>query len=242
MNPLMKTPKIRFVIFGQGRSGSTLLVKMLNAHPDITCDLEVMNARLWGRISRRLLLPLWRYYPIPLFSYKAARRQRRAYGFKLFFDHCKRTDIVLAQMYRQGWRIIYNQRRDVLTQAISLGVAQTTHRWHRRNGKPVESTTIFIQPALVLTRLATYLADKKRITGLLAKLPHLDICYEDDLEDTSVWERTSSRLLEYLGLPVMPLTASQVKTWDRPYSELIDNYAEIIAAVRNSEYAYLLDS
>lgn len=33
-------PKTKFVIFGQGRTGSTLLTSLLSSHPEITCEGE----------------------------------------------------------------------------------------------------------------------------------------------------------------------------------------------------------
>ena len=38
-----KAGQIRFVLFGQGRTGSKLLVELLHSHPDIHCDGEVLN-------------------------------------------------------------------------------------------------------------------------------------------------------------------------------------------------------
>ena len=35
----------KFAIFGQGRTGSTLLVDLLNRHPKIACEEEIFNRR-----------------------------------------------------------------------------------------------------------------------------------------------------------------------------------------------------
>lgn len=34
----------KFVIHGQSRSGSTLLVELINTHPDIYCDRELKSS------------------------------------------------------------------------------------------------------------------------------------------------------------------------------------------------------
>lgn len=34
---------MRFVIFGEGRTGSDLLANLLNSHPRIVCDLELLG-------------------------------------------------------------------------------------------------------------------------------------------------------------------------------------------------------
>ncbi len=39
----MKNKTSKFIIFGQGRSGSTLLKQLLDSHPEITCEGELLN-------------------------------------------------------------------------------------------------------------------------------------------------------------------------------------------------------
>ena len=40
-----RKPPTKFVIFGRGRSGSTLLVSLLNSNPDIHCDGEILSRK-----------------------------------------------------------------------------------------------------------------------------------------------------------------------------------------------------
>ncbi|HBE17486.1 MAG TPA: hypothetical protein DEG17_03890 [Cyanobacteria bacterium UBA11149] len=40
-------PSNKFVIFGQGRTGSTLLYSLLNSHPQIHCDEEILEDRVF---------------------------------------------------------------------------------------------------------------------------------------------------------------------------------------------------
>ena len=44
------SPRIRFVIYGQGRSGSSVLLDLIGSHPDVYCESEIR--------SRSRLLPL----------------------------------------------------------------------------------------------------------------------------------------------------------------------------------------
>jgi hypothetical protein len=143
-------------------------------------------------------------------------------------------------MHREGWRFIRIQRRDLLAQTISLEIAHTTHRWHRQKGQENESASLVISPEAMLSRLGIQLTEQSRIEQLLANIPHLDVIYENDLADRDCWNATSLRLLKYLGLPMKTLVSNLVKTWTHPYSKLIANYAELLEAVRQSDYAYLL--
>ena len=227
-----ETGQIRFVISGQGRTGSKLLVELLRSHPDIHCDGEVLNGFYWNKLTRRLMLPLCRYHPLPLFRRNARHSRSMAYGFKLFNDHIHWPHQVLASLHGEGWRIIHIQRRDLVAQTISGEVARQTRRWHRHSGDSVTPASMTIDPNEFNANLQKRLTRSAQIDELLAGIPHLDITYEDDLADPANWEPLSVRLLHYLGIPVLPLTTEMVKTWEQPYSEMILNYADLIAAAQ----------
>jgi LPS sulfotransferase NodH len=124
------------------------------------------------------------------------------------------------------------RRRDLVAQTISGEVARQTRRWHRHSGNTVAPTFITIDPNEFSADLQKRLTRSAQIEQLLADIPHLDITYEDDLADPADWEPLSVRLLDYLGTPVLPLTTRMVKTWEQPYSEMILNYAELMAAAQ----------
>ncbi len=232
--------KYRFIVFGQGRTGSTLLVNLLNSHPDILCEGELMNPYFWNRISRRTLLPLFQRYPLPYFNFKAYTSPGDAYGFKLFADHCRHIQAVVARMHQEGWRVILVRRQDTLAQALSSAAALTTHHWHRSEDNPASSIAMILPPDLVLKRLTHY-ADGKKLIGLaLAGIPYLEITYETDLQDPAAWKYTSARLLQYLNLPIKTLSAPMRKTYDQAYPDIIRNYSEILDAIRGSGFSSIL--
>ena len=47
-------PEKKFIIFAQGRSGSTLLVSLMNCHKEIFCDGEILNRLDYGKIYNPL--------------------------------------------------------------------------------------------------------------------------------------------------------------------------------------------
>ncbi len=233
--------RIRFVVFGQGRTGSRLLVELLRSHPNIACDDEILNGCNWSAPARRCILPFWRFYPVPLFRHRARGSPRRAYGFKLFDDHLYRPGFVLRCLHRLGWRIVHVQRRDLVAQAFSTALARRTSRWHRRSGDSPESPTlrIGVEPFLRILRERERRA--ARIDRLLADLPHLDIVYEDDLADRARWPSTSRRIAGFLGLPAHTLDTDMVKTWERPCRDMVEDYDELLDAARREGHGLLPD-
>ena len=63
----------KFVLFGGGRNGSTLLVSLLNSHPDIYCDGEILVGKLrspFKHIKRRMQSSPKSIYGFKLLSYQ----------------------------------------------------------------------------------------------------------------------------------------------------------------------------
>ena len=66
-------PSIRFVIYGQGRSGSSVLLDLIGSHPDVYCESEIFNEK----VAARLLKP-WDYLHA-----RADLSPKPAYGCKM---------------------------------------------------------------------------------------------------------------------------------------------------------------
>src|SRR5690606_18816174 len=86
----------RFVIFAQGRTGTWLLHDLLNAHPGVWCDKEIL--------APQRLAPY-------AFLEGASRRPGTAYGCHVQIRHLLETHHLdpaafLHRMHDAGWRII----------------------------------------------------------------------------------------------------------------------------------------
>ncbi len=66
----------KFVIYGQSRSGSTLLVELINTHPDVQCDGELFNEDA-ARIGNRVLLSLVKSVSNSISDTQATSRRRK---------------------------------------------------------------------------------------------------------------------------------------------------------------------
>lgn len=224
----------RFVIFCQGRTGSKLLVQLLNSHPQIRCQGEILSKSFWNPLTRRLVLPFWRHFPLLFFNLQAAQKNQKAYGFKLFNKHCKHPGRVLHQMNATGWKIIHLWRRDVFSQAISNQVAVATHHWHRnpRQAEPSMPKSLHIEPERLLTTIANILQNHQKDREILSSLPHLDLIYEDHLKDETRRQGMTPALLRFLEQPAATLSVRLLPSYGKPYRELIENYPELEQAAQ----------
>lgn len=123
---LRPRPPVRFVIFAQGRTGSTLLTSTLDTHPQITCLDEILGQP--------------RAMPQRFVENAARGSGARAFGFhvKIYQLTCwQRVDDVggwLAAMRRRGWKILYLRREHLLRHVVSNVFAEAAGTYHHRDG------------------------------------------------------------------------------------------------------------
>ncbi|GAB4440070.1 MAG: hypothetical protein Kow0031_22030 [Anaerolineae bacterium] len=66
----------------------------------------------------------------------------------------------------------------------------------------------------------------------------MPLIYEQDLQSPQQWDVTIARICDYVGLttpPPTPVNTPLNKTWSRPYSEIVANYAELVELARQYE-------
>ena len=91
----------KFIIFGQGRSGSTLLVDLLNSHPAIYCDDEILMYKV--------------IFPKTYVKARSVSSKKHVYGFKVKIYQLWHQNILdshkfLFHFYKSGWKILYLKR------------------------------------------------------------------------------------------------------------------------------------
>jgi LPS sulfotransferase NodH len=132
---------VRFIVLGQGRTGSTMLVQALDSHPAILCFGEIFNA---STPSISFGVPGYDRTPGADLELRARDPQRflrerifcdhgpavRAVGFKFHYDHFWRheglIDILVAD---RGLKIVHLLRRNRLRTFVSLKIAEATGQW-----------------------------------------------------------------------------------------------------------------
>jgi LPS sulfotransferase NodH len=227
----------KFVIFCLGRSGSTLLESLLDSHPQIRCEGELLVKVAWEGWKRPLLRVL-RHYPFPLINLRIMLAKRHHhilfYGFKLQMFQAANPFNILMQMHKQGWHVLYLSRNDLFAQTLSVQIAHMTNRWHG-SIHPSEVDTYRQNPSLLTldpeqfrTALTSWRTYNEKCIRIAETVPHLSLVYENHLANPSQWGETMAQICAYLELDPAPIHTELTKPWDRPYSELVVNYVELV--------------
>ncbi len=235
----------RFIVVCHARTGSTLFGSLLNSHPAIAWGGEEFNRHRKQHGAGRLIYHWGRRYPIPRLNWLAWRQRGKIYGCKLAPEYVRDLRGMILQLDRQGWLIIHLRRKNKFQEALSRLLAHDTQRYQHfadqpRVGPSVPSVTV--KPVRLVRRLRAVEETDRIEAQALADTPHLQICYEDDLLNSANWEATMGHVFAALGLAPVPLQSNVKKTWDRPYSELITNYAELVETARTAGYSRFLES
>ncbi len=244
----------RFCIVTTFRTGSELLIDLLNSHPKIRCDGEVLTED-----------PPLAYLLVRGKARAAAARHYEAYGFKALaihlMDHFSLPDPSLMQrLAADGTVFIHLQRRNILRQMVSYLKASSTQRWHARSeddtDPPVarddqwfeplrwrqpltESFTVDI-PTLLFGMRAIEIQNDG-LAWLIAGYPQLTMWYEDALEDAANHQATVDSVCDFIGIASHPVKTQMRKLAARSLVEDVPNYDEVASFIGSTRYAGLLD-
>ena len=119
----------KFVLFGRGRSGSTLLVQMLDSNPAIGCLDEILRFTTFS--------------PVRMIERELGRLDKPVRGFKLLSYqirelHSRHDQRLKNWMADESVTILHLRRENVLRHAISNIYAQSRQAYHSTDSGSVE--------------------------------------------------------------------------------------------------------
>ncbi|WP_417248173.1 sulfotransferase [Celeribacter sp.] len=221
----------RFLIIGRARSGTTLLTRLLNEHPDIHCDGEILH--------RNVLLPR------TFFNRMAGNSAAPVYGAKFLSYQMVQVHRIrdprafLGRLADQGVSLIH-LKRDTFHQTLSLLVAQRRNQYHSDEGasKPKQKFHVAVRDFVARMTWSEALLDYERtaLQGLGAT--HID--YDSDLSDATQQQATAASLFQSLGVKNVPVKAALQKVLSKDPRDTIENFDEVCRALANEGMGHLL--
>jgi LPS sulfotransferase NodH len=230
---------VRFCIMTNARTGSSLLVDLLDSIPHVHCQDEVFQT--------------WRDLPFLYVRGRAgvaAFRGARAYGFKIssmglaerFLSSSPKGFVtpLLRRLVEDGWTFIFVKRRNLLRQAVSLLRAEARKRYHFTSDDALpEDRFVADIPAMF-----SVMRNFERHDELLHRLGvpvSLTVWYEDDLESTDRQQATIDAICDELAVPRHPCATRLAKTGRSRLVDIVSNYDDLADVVSRTRYAHFLD-
>lgn len=239
-------PARRVMMFHPARSGSTVVAEMLNQHPEVSWQGEVIY-HLYHRLPfKRLRIP-----PARLLLDCMVGVEKPIVGFEAQYYqiglHLRSSlyQFVTALERLDFQHFIVLSRRNHLRSVVSNLVAMERGRWSYRPDERVPRTRIRVNvdriysyPGTTLrTVLEAHDRNRQRVKELLPG--YLDLVYEDSIQsDPRVAYRT---VCDYLGIESVGVTITTRRTTPHPLAEVIDNYDEVSAELKGTRFEWMLE-
>lgn len=224
----------KFIVLTQGRSGSNMLISMLNSHPAIYAKGEIFQ-RLDGRSVEQILEKIYASHPAHV----------QAVGFKVFYRHP--LDESVTRLWDRlteidDLRVIHLKRRNLLRLIVSKQIAWQTNTWVNRNGKnapiAVQDRRVTLEPEKLRAEFREIEALQARFAARFWQKPIITAYYEDLTADPS---GEFARITELLDLEPCEPQASVKRQNPEPLANLIVNYDTLKAEFADSARAALFE-
>jgi LPS sulfotransferase NodH len=228
----------RFVVVGVARTGSTLLLNLLNAHPTVIAFGELFRGD--GAIG----------WDIPPFVNQQSQRFRRmaetqplefldnavfhrwpreiaAVGFKLFYYHARSGPQTMVWDHLRkvpGLAIIHIKRSNILEQYLSLRVAHATNVWSTARQPHGTTEPISLVPEDCLRHFKEVRTQEEACDAFFAGCRILPLTYEDLVADRA---SAMKAVGAHLALSLESAKPRIVRQRTQPLSSAIANYDEL---------------
>jgi LPS sulfotransferase NodH len=244
--PTKDDPATPFVIVAAERTGTNLLIGMLNDFAGCYTGYELFNVKdiqndviHWTDIAdtdRDKLLALRRSDPIAFwkaFCRLSANRGVQAIGFKLLYSHGLTQRRLLEYFAAdKTMPVIHLTRRNLLRRLVSERQARASDQWAEPVTAPAAARAkVTISMNDIIASLDGIETQQAMYDLIFAEHPVLRLVYED-LAQRPV--RTAERVAEFLGLPSQANapTVKWRKTGQENLSDAVVDYGALLAKIQ----------
>lgn len=244
----------RFFVLMNARSGSTWLITLLNGQPGVAAYEELLlphpvkakyawlaegaPERFHSRrdhLAGPRPLKFWRY----LAEVEAHRAGMASCGFKINAVQFRATPELLPILAVRGYRLVVLVRNNVFESSVSQMMMRISGEAHGREAG--DHAPVTLEPAEVLSRIRRRLRWIAACRTVRRAWPHpsAEVSYEALVADQGT---ALAPVLRAIGVDALPVAVESPlkRRIDRPYAEIVSNYAEVAAAVRGADLARYL--
>lgn len=238
----------KFLILCRSRTGSNLLVSLLQSHPQIRAFGEVFtsdNCIHWGYpgyLSNEIL-QLREQKPIQFLNdvvYREVLSLVSVVGFKLFYNHAQDKHQKVVWKYLQQMpdlKVIHLKRQNILKAHVSHKIAERNDQWilldnqQEREFEPLKLDYAECLEAFEKTR--AYEHDCEQFFAQ-SNHPILTLNYEKLHRKP---EKTHRKLLHFLGVKQRSLTSYTNKQNSLPLKNKVANYEDLKRKFSNTVWS-----
>lgn len=221
----------KFLIISRARSGTSLLRDLLNSHPDINCEPEILASG--------------RFFPKAHVAHRVKKHTHPVYGAKILSYQMVQVHGIaepegFLQHFRdQGFQFIH-LKRNTFWQAFSLLKATSTGVFHTDRHKVYKTRAIEIDIPNFIARLRWSDTLLQYEAAGLEHIDHLEIDYDSELSQPELFQATAAKIFNYLGVLEHPVETSLRKVLPTRPEDVILNFDALVAEIEREGLAHVL--
>lgn len=226
--------RLTFVILCLGRTGSTHLQSLLDSHPDVRCfgELFTHNAHTFDDV----FLASEHDDAVEYLREVTGSVEEPVVGFKLPVNSIRAHEQVLEIFRQPSLRVIRLSRRNLLALYVSRRLLATTRVPQSTHGSYGE-TRLRLDPQQALGAFRRMEEHERWLDDLAEGHPTFALAYEDLIGGSGL-----DGLQGFLGVEPRPLESHFEKLRTRPLEETVENWDELVEALRGTRYeAFLVE-
>jgi hypothetical protein len=250
----------KFVILTLPRTGSTLLSKSLNKHPEIFCDDEIFHFSFRDyfspnqfRFLKIHFLPKKLNYVINYpFTYLRLNgflnkyftnkpgENFKARGFKLMHYQTFYMPGLIEYLKKDNIKIILLLRENIFRNALSDMRARTTGVYHNQNeneemisGLP----KLNVDMTALKSKMDHIVSQNKKLEHIVSDMDYIKIRYEDFAD----WNNTMNKIFTFLNISHYDVSAGAKKLNPDKAEEMIANFNEVKNWLQQNNYAEFIN-
>lgn len=219
----------RFIVLSHARTGSNMLIDMLNSHPHIYAEREIFR-ELNGRETTQILDKIYGPYTPNICCV----------GFKIFYYH-PMDDVskviwdILAKM--DNLYIIHLKRENIIRILVSLKIAELTDIWRlheKREAISINKKKIRFDIDDLNSKFTEISNYEEGFTKKFEQHPMISVTYENLVTQP---QAEFVKILNLLKLDNYKPKTRSVRQNPEKLSELIENYSELEAYFKETRWS-----
>lgn len=246
----------KFVIFTLPRTGSTLLSKSLNKHPEIFCDDEIFHFSFRDYFSpNQFRFFKIRYLPkkinyiinypttylrlnnfLKKYFTNKPNENFKARGFKLMYYQTFYMPGLINYLKKNDVKIILLLRENIFRNALSDMRARATGVYHNQNeneemisGLP----KLKVDTTALKNKMEHIIVQNKKLEQIVSDRDYLKIHYEDFAD----WNSTMNKIFDFLNVSHYDVSAGAKKLNPDKAEDMIANFSEVKNWLQQNNYA-----
>jgi LPS sulfotransferase NodH len=245
---------VRFVILGTQRTGTILLMGLLDSHPEIACTGELFQHKA-DQVQHSV--PRYRLHVTSslknrILHLAARRRSIQGYlddlftildapvvGFKLMLDQAQRFPAVLDYLKAHDFKVIHIVRQNLLKTYISRLRARQTGVY--LSTESPDKVLLHVPVDSLVHELAALEREQETLQDVVSRLSLDSFTVSYESIASRLRESELRRLLLFLGVdPDMHLEPRSTKITPDDLGEAIANYEEVVTTLTDTAYQRFL--